>query len=79
MEHSSLEKCNQSLAGVQERSDANPDLNVVRSNKDPGMLELFLLHFCAAETAFVVPLCGVLTLILNKALNLHAQDESCHY
>jgi len=89
MEHSSLEMYNQSLEAVRERFDANPALNALRSNSDPRMLELFLLHFCALGAQMTKPVenwirraslrCAELGFAqLAKALSQHAQAESGH-
>lgn len=90
MEDLSLEKYNQSLAAVRERFDANPALNALRSNGDPRMLELFLLHFCAIGAQMTQPVenwirrAALRSLELGferlaKALSQHAQAESGHH
>jgi len=90
MEPSSLEKYNQSLAAVRERFDANPALNALRSNSDPRMLELFLLHFCAIGAQMTQPVENWIRRAalrsaelgfeqLAKALSQHAKAESGHH
>lgn len=90
MEHSSLEKYNQSLAAVRERFDTNPALNALRSNSDPRILELFLLHFCAIGAQMTQPVENWIRRAalrsaelgfeqLAKALSQHAQAESGHH
>lgn len=90
METSSLQKYNQFLAPVRARFDANSAINVLRSNDNPQMLELFLLYFCAIGAQMTQPVeswirqagsrCAELGFDeLAKALHQHAQAESGHH
>jgi len=86
----SLERYNQLLAPARERFESSIGLNALRSNRDPRLLEAFLLYFCAIGAQMTEPVeswisraascCATLGLSdLAEALTRHAKAEAGHH
>ena len=86
----SIEKYNELLAPAREKFESSIGLNALRSNKDPRLLEAFLLYFCAIGAQMTEPVeswirraassCAALGLSdLAAALTGHAKAEAGHH